>query len=301
MPDSLNAARAAAGAAAPAAEIGDHDAALAAYRGDRLALSHGPVHYRWDGPDDAPGLLLIHGATVPMWQFNAIAPLFNAAGLRTLRLDLYGHGRSAYPRVAYTPQLFVDQVGELLDALRITAPLYVLGHSMGAAVAARLAAARPRHLRAVVLVAPLLDYRAVSRNSRLLPPPLLGELLMHGYVLPMLTRRRYRRYSRFGAEPLAALFGEQRRRGQGRALLSMFRHGALADQRDAYRALAACGLPAQVLRGALDEVAPAAHVAEVCALLPRARAHTFDGLEHNLMLRAPRRVADAVQRFLLTV
>ncbi|MEQ8660979.1 MAG: alpha/beta hydrolase, partial [Gammaproteobacteria bacterium] len=52
------------------------------------ALSDGHCHYADEGPRDGRVVLLIHGATVPGWEFDRLVPYLHAAGLRTLRADL---------------------------------------------------------------------------------------------------------------------------------------------------------------------------------------------------------------------
>ncbi|MGD8978245.1 MAG: alpha/beta fold hydrolase, partial [Gammaproteobacteria bacterium] len=159
-----------------------------------MTLSDGVCHYRIDGPDDGPVLLLIHGATVPAWEFDRIVPYLTAAGLRCVRPDLFGHGFSDRPPLAHEYELFVRQLSELLDRLELNGPVALLGHSLGAAVAARLLAAQPARFAAAVLAAPLVDFTVQNPMARLLNVPLLGELLMPAYVVPMLVRRRTRRY-----------------------------------------------------------------------------------------------------------
>ena len=84
---------------------------------DFLPLSDGLCHYRVDGPCDGPVVLLIHGATVPAWEFDRLAPFLTSAGYRAIRADLFGHGYSDRPRVKYGLDLFVRQLSELLDSL----------------------------------------------------------------------------------------------------------------------------------------------------------------------------------------
>ena len=87
------------------------------------------------------------------------------AGYRTLVPDLYGHGNSARLRKRHDYGLFCSQMFHLLDALAIDRPVDVFGHSMGAAIAARLACRKPADFRRLVLAAPLLDFTATPGRS----------------------------------------------------------------------------------------------------------------------------------------
>ena len=87
-----------------------------------LNLPQGETYIRWDGPEKGSVLLMVHGATVPHWQFDELVPILNAAGIRTLRLDLYGHGDSARPPMRYSMDVFVAQVRDTLEARIIGCP-----------------------------------------------------------------------------------------------------------------------------------------------------------------------------------
>ncbi|HST25467.1 MAG TPA: 3-oxoadipate enol-lactonase [Gaiellaceae bacterium] len=87
-----------------------------------------PFH-RFDGPEDAPVLLLSNslGTTHAMWEPQL--PAF-AEHFRVLRYDRRGHGRSAVPPGPYSiPELAAD-VTELLDSLELERVSYC-GLSIG--------------------------------------------------------------------------------------------------------------------------------------------------------------------------
>jgi len=107
------------------------------------------LHYRWDGPEDAPVLLLSNslGARVDMWlpQLGAFTRHF-----RVLRYDSRGHGQSAAPPGPYgMEQLTFDVVG-LLDALEIERT-HFCGLSMGGMVGQVLALRAPERLNRLAL------------------------------------------------------------------------------------------------------------------------------------------------------
>ncbi len=265
---------------------------------DFADLSDGLCHYRIDGPQDGPVILLIHGATVPAWEFDRLVPYLTRSGFRTVRADLYGHGYSDRPRMLYEHALFVRQLQELLDALAIETPVHILGHSLGAAVGARLIDVQPERFGSLVLAAPLLDFVANTPSARLLSYPLLGECLMPTYVMPMLVRRRTRRYRQIEDGRFVGKFKSQLRKpGYGRALLSLFRAGSLGDQSDCYRTLNLHGHPVLVVRGVDDVIVTADQVAELRALLPRAGYRELDGTAHAFIITHPEKIAPVVTDF----
>ncbi|WP_433693603.1 alpha/beta hydrolase [Paraburkholderia phenoliruptrix] len=106
---------------------------------DALAL---PL-YRW--PTRQPTrarVALIHGLAEHAGRYAALAARLNAAGIELLAIDLRGHGRAPGKRAC------VDRFDDyLLDAQALldaavqsaapaSAPLFLMGHSMGGAIAA---------------------------------------------------------------------------------------------------------------------------------------------------------------------
>jgi len=264
-----------------------------------IPLPAGLCHFRLDGPPKGRLVICLHGATVAHWEFDRLVPLLHAAGLRTLQFDFFGHGDSARPHLRYTQTLFVQQALALLDALSISQPAMLLGHSLGAAIAARLLLAAPARFDRAVLGAPLINYLENVPAGRLLRWPVLGEALVYGYVLPMLKRRRARRYGPIEDGRFVGKFRHQLAvPGFGRALLSMFRSGALGNQLAAYRALQLLPQPLLVLRGEEDTICSAAQIERLRACLPRAHYASLATTGHAMMLSDPEHVATRLLPFL---
>ena len=86
-------------------------------RGRYLPHRAGLTHVIEEGQDDQPAMLLVHGATVPAWEFDRLIPHLRAAGWRTIRFDLFGHGLSDRPAVRYDFSFFLEQALEVLDGI----------------------------------------------------------------------------------------------------------------------------------------------------------------------------------------
>ena len=264
-----------------------------------VQLRQGRCHFRFEGPERGPLMLLLHGATVPTWELDRIVPFFKREGFRTLQVDLFGHGYSACPRVPHDYSLFTDQIRDLLDALDIKDTIHVLGHSLGAIVASRLVMAEPRRFGALILVAPLLNYLENNPETRWLKIPVLGELLIPSLVLPMLQRRRTRSYQAIEDGRFVSLFRVQvELPGYGRSLLSLIRHGALGDQSDCYEALNALQNPVLMIRGTQDRILKAEQMQSILQLLPRAKFQEISNTGHPLLLTHPEMVAPHVLQFM---
>ncbi|MDO5534544.1 MAG: alpha/beta fold hydrolase [Propionibacteriaceae bacterium] len=108
----------------------------------------------WDVAGDADDLtfVLVHGLGVSSSLFREVTSRLRHLG-RVVVYDLPGFGGVPHPADPMSIGEFASVIEGSLDELGITHPVLV-GHSMGAQVAAELAARDPRRRR-VVLVAPV--------------------------------------------------------------------------------------------------------------------------------------------------
>jgi pimeloyl-ACP methyl ester carboxylesterase len=109
-------------------------------------------------PGADPPVVWLHG-----WQCSSTGELGEAPlaqplrGRRSLLVDLLGHGYSDRPAgFAYTLQAHARTIVELVDSLTIER-CGLVGHSMGGAVAALVAAARPSVVAFVVMAEGVVD------------------------------------------------------------------------------------------------------------------------------------------------
>lgn len=253
------------------------------------------THVVDEGREDVRTVVLVHGATVPHWEFDRLVPYLREAGFRIVRYDLYGHGLSDRPAVDYDFGLFLAQALELVDRLQLKRPVTILGHSFGAALAAAIAGERPGLIERLVLVAPLLDFMAGARWPKAIAWPGVSSPFMRWIGVPALVRRRRRRYAAIGAQDLIPRFIAQARApGYAEALASMFGNGTLGSQHERYRRLRSAQNEIVVVAGAADRVIPLGDIARVRGLLPRHRYLEIDGAGHNVLLTHAERVAAAI-------
>jgi 3-oxoadipate enol-lactonase len=107
------------------------------------------LHYQFDGPDDAPILLLSNslGTSMAMWeaQVSELSRFY-----RLLRYDSRGHGKSDAPVGAYSMDRLGRDVIELLDQLEIEAA-HFCGLSLGGMVGQWLGYRAPQRLKRLIL------------------------------------------------------------------------------------------------------------------------------------------------------
>ena len=118
-------------------------------------------HLDW-GLEGKPGMLLLHGIAVSAhsWDFFSLAMRRH---FHVRALDHRGHGDSEWASDKdYRRERMADDVVDLVRRLKL-APLVLVGHSMGGAVALLAAARIPESVRAMVIVDSTLGPRA-GRN-----------------------------------------------------------------------------------------------------------------------------------------
>ncbi|WP_374446728.1 alpha/beta fold hydrolase [Stella sp.] len=114
-----------------------------------LAVDGHRIHYRFDGPEDRPVIVLAHSlaASLAMWapQMPYLTTRF-----RVLAVDMRGHGGSDAPDGPYHLDGLAGDFAALLGHLGL-GPVDFMGLSMGGMIGMTLAAKHPGLLRSVVL------------------------------------------------------------------------------------------------------------------------------------------------------
>jgi pimeloyl-ACP methyl ester carboxylesterase len=93
----------------------------------------------------APPLVLLHGGVGSSEMFEPLIP--QLGGRRVIAVDLPGHGSSPGDDRPLSPELYAEDIAELIDD-----QADVLGYSLGGEVALRLALQYPEKVRRLVLV-----------------------------------------------------------------------------------------------------------------------------------------------------
>lgn len=101
-----------------------------------------------------PTVVLLHGIASSSVTFANLIPLISDHH-RVIALDLLGFGESPSPAGAtYSVEEHASAVLHTLRRLKLRAPVVLVGHSMGALIAIRLAATRPRRVSKLVVISP---------------------------------------------------------------------------------------------------------------------------------------------------
>jgi pimeloyl-ACP methyl ester carboxylesterase len=239
------------------------------------------------GSDGAP-LMLLHGLGVSGAVWQGIGRLLGTF-TRLAAPDLRGHGDSDKPSAGYLPRDYVGDIAALA-AHEPARPRAVLGHSLGAVIAALLAAERPELMSRVILVDPPFDAErpreqiaTVERLRHAEPGALEAELM-----------RQEPGMGELYAKALASLY----RTAADGAFQAVLR--AEPGYPQAVAALGNVKIPALVIAAdpRLDAALGAEAAERVASLLPNGRLLTIPGARHAVHASKPREFARAVREFL---
>lgn len=131
-------------------------------------------NYATNGNDNAEPLLMLHGVTRRWQTFVPLLPCL-ATRWKVWALDFPGHGKSTSDNSEYLVTDYVAAIVHLLEQ-RISGSLVIYGHSLGAMVAAGVAALVPHRVRAIVMEDPPFD----TMGKR------IGESVLQSYFSAML-------------------------------------------------------------------------------------------------------------------
>jgi len=267
--------------------------ARAAAGAETARLSDGATAYRLTG-DHGPWVVLVHGLVTPGYAWEPLADTLAAEGFRVLRYDQFGRGLSDRPAIAYDLDLYVRQLRELTDALRID-EMHLVGWSMGCVVVTHYAAEQPARVKSVILIAPALYQQ--SRLMRLMlrvpgAPRLIASRV--GDVIDRLDKvhlsrpDRFRDYSKRAREQLAFP-------GMAESFASTVTNFSWRVG-DEWRAVGEHPRPVLVVWGDSDRVTPYRNAPQVLRLYPNAALLTVNGGRHAPHLDHTETVYPAILR-----
>jgi len=240
-------------------------------------------------------VVLLHGHTLDRRVWLPVMPHLLAAGLRVIRPDLRGHGRSDRPDFGYHPSHHASDLAAVIGEAGLDRAA-VVGFSFGGGVAVEAALTQPEHVSALGLVAPTMPDRpfedAFMANLR----EVAGVIRSQGVAAAMAGP--------WAESPLFAhSFGKPGVREAVAAIVAGF-PGAefLATQRDTVERdwivpdrLGEITMPAAVMVGACEMPGFRAYADEAASGIPGADLEVVPDCGHLLPLEAP----DAVARMIV--
>lgn len=249
-------------------------------------LSDGQIHYRLEGPEDGPLVVLVHGFSTPNFIYEQNVEALNAAGMRTLRFDHFGRGWSDRPSTKYDVDFYDRTLTELLDTLEIDQPFGLAGLSMGGPIVSEFTARHPERVNKLVLLVPAgLDLAGNdSAAAKLVQTPVIGD-----FIWRMIGKRTLLgdpQYSESELAPEDRLRGDVEEqfqyRGYLQALLSTLRHMPMSGREETFARVAETGIPVLAIYGDKDPTVLISSAERLGTLIPDADIRVIEDGAHGL-------------------
>jgi non-heme chloroperoxidase len=252
----------------------------------RLALPSGiTLECVEAGPADGMPIVLLHGLSDTHRSFDQLWPHL-PGHMRVVAPTLRGHGDSDRPADGYSMPTMAADVAAVMDALHL-GPAVVVGHSMGARVALRLALDHPSRVRKLVFVCGFAPG---------LPNPSIDELVASVEQLPARLPVEFAREFQDAcfAQPVDSRFVDAMVAQTLKVPTAVFRQVLAAFIADDTRTmLARVDVPVQLIWGNRDTFVSRADQRALLEALPDASLREYDGVGHTPHWECPARfVAD---------
>ena len=277
--------------------------------GSFVQLSDGFTHYELSNPsprleEEGQGVrdvVLVHGFSVPYFIYDPTFEFLTQSGFRVLRYDLYGRGFSDRPDTQYNIDLFVRQLGDLLDALCFTRPVSLVGLSTGGPITATFTASFPERVDKLVLIDPVgaksLPFAGILKVATM---PLVGETIASLVRSDRLDNNIAASFfDRELVEHFQARYIIQMQyKGFRNALLSTIRNRMLDSFLDVYERIGEMDKPVLLFWGRNDTTVPFRHSELLCAAMPMVQFYAFENCGHTPHYEKPDEVNPILLQFL---
>lgn len=269
--------------------------------GSFIQTPNGITHYEIDGNESAELTVLIHGFSVPYFIFDPTFEFLTRSGYHVLRYDLFGRGYSDRPRVEYNLDLFIAQLVDLLDALRFTGRVNLLGLSMGGLIASAFTLRYPERVTKLILIDPAgAKPIALTRTLKAAKIPFVAEAVLSVVGSEALIQNTAKDF--FDPALVEHFIGQYRvqmqYQGFKRALLSSIRNGMLDGFLHIYQALGKMDKPILLFWGRNDATVPFEHSRALCEAVPQVNFHVIENCGHIPHYEKPAEVNPILLEFL---
>jgi len=263
------------------------------------------------GATDGSIRVVLHGG--PGLDHNYLRPSLDALATSRARLvyvDLRGHGRSDAPPDAggYTLSAASADLSMLATRLSPRAPIDVIAHDFGAAVALEFAAAHPDQVRRLVLIAPVRDgvqIRSIGVRTR----EVLGESganALRALTTPQGTLRDPRQLSQLFRTLGSLWWASPPSAATLETITRSVRYRPSADEHflvqllnwDGRRVARDVRASTLVLSGAQDRTFLPSESREIADTVAHGRFVEIEGAGHLPFVEKPTEVAQAIESFL---
>lgn len=252
--------------------------------GDFIALPDGVLSYYWKGPEYGNIVVLVHGLSTPKFVWDGNVDALTEAGNRVLAYDHYGRGFSDRPDIKYDSDLYDRELLHLLDGLKVTEPVDLVGYSMGGGNVIGFAGRHPERVKKLILIAPAGFVPEYSGLAALVLVPGIGDWLMAMMGKDAVLEDIKKEVEEGTALPdMVEKFEAQfQYRGYLPSILSTMRNYPMYDLSSEYEKVGKLGIPTFAIWGTDDKVVPFSGTEKVKAAIPQIKIFPVEGAGHSV-------------------
>ncbi len=223
-------------------------------------------------------VLALHGWGRSAKDFDRVFARPQFEHRTAVAVDLPGFGTTPLPDFAFSTRDYADALTALLESF--AAPVIIVGHSRGGAIAACLAARRPDLVKGLVLTGAPLLHGAGQKKS-----PARYRLLRRLAKWHLLSQQRLERArNRYGSTDY------KNASGLLREILVKVVNESFEEE------LRSISCPVELVWGEVDTAVSVAVAQRATALLKNAKLTVLSGIDHQTPRHAPEALAEAVER-----
>jgi pimeloyl-ACP methyl ester carboxylesterase len=269
--------------------------------GSFIQLPDGITHYELAGDENGKPVILIHGFSVPYFIYDPTFEFLTHSGFLVLRYDLFGRGYSDRPHTRYNLDLFLKQLADLLEVLRFTWPVNLIGLSTGGPIASAFTVHHPQQVDRLVLIDPVgarpLTFSPIIKALKM---PLLAEAVLSLVGNDTLIRSASKDFfDPAFVEHFKSKYAVQMQfKGFRSAILSTFRNNMLGSFMDTYQQLGKMDKDILLFWGRNDTTVPFEHSSALCTVLPNVQFHAIENCGHIPHYEKPDEVNPILLEFL---
>lgn len=269
--------------------------------GSFIPLPDGVTHYELSNPEKEDTVILVHGFSVPYFIYDPTFQFLTESGFRVARYDLFGRGFSDRPDARYNLDLYVKQLGDLVDTLGFTRPISLVGLSTGGPITATFMARQPERVNKLVLIDPIgAEPLPFARILKIAAMPIVGEAILSlvgsGTGVGNIASRHLDRelVGHFQARYMA----QMQYKGFRRGILSSIRNGLIDAILEIYERVGKMDKPVLLFWGRNDPTVPCKHSDSLRAAIPHIEFHAIENCGHIPHYEKPDEVNPILLKFL---
>src|SRR5690349_7789732 len=269
--------------------------------GSFIQLTDGVTHYELSNSQQDQTVVLVHGFSVPYFIYDPTFEFLTKSGFRVMRYDLFGRGFSDRPKRRYNIELFVRQLGDLLDALGFTQPVTLVGLSTGGPITTTFTALHPERVDRLVLIDPIgARHLPISRILRVAAMPIVGEAVISVVGHERMVKNIASDFFDHGLveEFESQYIAQLKFKGFKQAILSTIRDHMLDSFLDYYQRVGRMDKPVLLFWGRNDPTVPFKHSQVLCKVMPQIEFHAIENCGHIPHYEKPEEVNPILLEFL---